>query len=420
MNKRQVQHAINKGFSHLEFTAVHQREVLSKVRGETVVKKKGSVGLVLAMVLLLAAVTALAVTIWNAAGEKALRLEAEKGSVYEWDTETRIAFVNDLMAMDILLPEDELAQMNDTTLPLDERDASARKIIIDLYGGPDRREDAISHRSILEKENGPFENWSLEDKAWYSQILEKYHYLGWDNWENAGYNVLPGKEDISREQAVQIAADAVSAAYGVDISDIPFKEALVSFARRSKVDPEPKWEITFSGYATVLLTPSGDITSDQYIQTPLEEAEQQRIRDEEAAAYRIRLREAEDKHGPEQYRWPLEVRAALFAPYDRMPKDSDMEAETAIIKAKEALTGTYGFDERFFDNLTAYVSLSEYSGTRNTEGSRNHETGAWNFAYSVNFDAPDQPLICGVTMLSDTGEILETYWNADGVIPSVG
>jgi len=46
MNKRQVQDAMNRGFSRLEFTANHQREVLSKVRGETVVKKKLSVGLV--------------------------------------------------------------------------------------------------------------------------------------------------------------------------------------------------------------------------------------------------------------------------------------------------------------------------------------------------------------------------------------
>ena len=81
---------------------------------------------------------------------------------------------------------------------------------------------------------------------------------------------------------------------------------------------------------------------------------------------------------------------------------------------------TYGFGEGFFDNLTAYVSLAEYRGYWNTEGSWNHETGTWNYAYSVNFDALDQPMVCGVTMVSDTGEILETYWNADGKPKSNG
>ena len=103
-----------------------------------------------------------------------------------------------------------------------------------------------------------------------------------------------------------------------------------------------------------------------------------------------------------------------------MPASSDMSVGAAILRAKEALMSTYGFYEHFFDNLTAYVTFDEYRGTWNTEGSWNDETGTWNCAYSVIFDAMDQPMACGVTMLSDTAEVLEIYWNADGAIPSAG
>jgi len=418
--RAEIHDALDNCLSGIDAMPSLRHDIMRKVRGETVVKKKLSIGLVFAIVLLLAAATALAVTIWNMVGERAVQLEAEQGSLYEWDTETRISFVNDLHALGMVLPEAEIAKMNDVSLPLEQRHAVATKIIVDLYGGEARREDAISHIDVLEKEKGPFETWSLEDKAWYSQTLEKYNFLGWDNWDNMGYNVLPGKNDITREQAVQMAADAISSAYGVSLSDIPANEASVSFCLRSKGNPIPFWEITFAGFSTVLLTPSGEITSDQYTGTPFEVAEQQRIWDMEAADNATLRRKMEEEYGLEQYRWPLEAKAMVFAPNHRMPIDSDMDVETAISRTKEALMSTYGFDERYFDNLTAYVSLTEYMGYWNTEGSWNDKTGTWNYAYSVVFDAVDQPMVCGATMVSDTGEILETFWNADGKVPSVG
>jgi len=385
---------------------------LNHKKEDVVVKRKLSVGLVCLVVLVMAAVTALAVTIWNMVGERAVQLEAEQGYFVEWDTATRISFVNDLQAMGMVLPEAEMAKMNDASLLLEQRHAVATKIIVDLYGGEARREDAISHIDVMEKEKGPFETWSLEDKAWYSQILEKYDYLGWDNWDNMSFNVLPSKDDISREQAVQIAADAISDAYGVALSDIPTNEALVSFCLRSKENPVPIWQIGFPGYTSVLLTASGEITGDQYAGTPSEEAKRLRINEMEVADNMVLRRKMEKEYGLEQYRWPLEAKAMVFTPNHRMPTDSDMDVETAILRAKEALMSTYGFDESFFDSLTAYASLSI--------GIWNHEKDAPDFEYLINFDAIDQPLVCGALMISDTAEILEVYWNADGVIPSVG
>ena len=405
MIKAEVRAALDECLSYVDDLPSLRYDIMRKARGEKPMKKKISVGLIFAIVTMLIAVTALAVTIWNMIGEKAVQLEAEHGYFVEWDTETRIAFVNHLQALGIVLPDSEMAKMNDESLPLEDRRVYATKIIVDLYG----REDAISHIDMLEKEKGPFVTWSLEDKAWYSKLLEEYDSLGWD----MEYNLLPGEDAISEVQAVQIAANAVSAAYGVTLSDIPTDKAAISFYRYPQDNPNPVWRIEFAGYTPVSLTAAGEITGDQYADTgtPFDEAERAHIQEMDDVEYKALLRKLEAEYGWDQYRWPLEV-MAMISHTHRMPTDSDMDIETAILRAKEVLMSTYGFGEDFFDNLTPYVSLSC--------GTKNLETDTWNYEYTVNFDGMNQPLVCGARMMSDTGEILETYWNADGEVKSNG
>ena len=372
---------------------------------EIIMRKKLSVGFVFAIVLILAAVTALAVTIWNVLGEKAVQLEAEQGYFFEWDTESRILFVNELQAMGVVMPDSETAKMNDPSLPLTERHAYATKIMVDLYG----REDAISHRDVLEKEKGPFETWSLEDKAWYSQLLEKYDYLGWDT----EYNMLPGERDISAEQAVQIAANAISSKYGIDMSIIPTDEAMVSFYRYPKDNVEPVWVIEFPGNNHVKLTASGEIMEDYGVFSIVDEEAQlpnwqQEADEQELAAF---LSEMEKAKGP-LHTWSLEDKLVISDIY-RLPTDNDIDEETAILKAKEAVMNAYGLDEQTIAQYTAFVWLvceSKYLGPDRT----------WDYCYRVNFGTIDQEQLWGVLMMSDTGEIIETYMNTEGENNSVG
>jgi len=102
----------------------------------------------------------------------------------------------------------------------------------------------------------------------------------------------------------------------------------------------------------------------------------------------------------------MEAKATAFSPHHRVPTGGDMDVDTAVQKATEALMGTYGFNGSFFDSLTAYASLAQGNDIWNDE------TDSWCFEYLINFDAAQQPLVCGVLMVSDTGEILECRWQA--------
>lgn len=370
-------------------------------------KKKLSVGLVLAIVLIVAAVTAVAVTIWRSTGEKAVQFEAEHGYFYAWDMQTKISFVNELQAMGVILPDSEVAKMNDESLPMEERHAAAVQIMADLYGGENGRVDAISHIDMLEKEQGPFETWSLEDKAWYSQLLEKYDSLGWD----MEHNVLPRAGDITKELAVQTAADAISSAYGIALSVIPADEALVSFYRYPKDNPEPIWSIVFPGNNLVKLTASGEIIEGEGLFPIVDEAAQRPTwqQDAEELDHAMFLYEMEKEKGP-MHTWSLADKLIISDIY-RLPTDNDMDEKTAVMKAKEALMHAYGLDEQYIDQYTAHVWLERANNTPEPDGT-------WSYCYRINFGTVDQEQVWGVLMTSDTGVVLETY--AEGEANSNG
>jgi hypothetical protein len=70
------------------------------VRGETVVKRKLSVGLVCAIVLLLVAVAAVAATLlWENYAAQVKQTESEQGSYVHWQTKDKIDLVKALIEM---------------------------------------------------------------------------------------------------------------------------------------------------------------------------------------------------------------------------------------------------------------------------------------------------------------------------------
>ena len=69
----------------------------------------------------------------------------------------------------------------------------------------------ISLHSIMQQELGELDpEWSLEQKAAYSALESEFELGGADE----DVNLLPGEDDIPREEAVRIAKDAIQAAFG--------------------------------------------------------------------------------------------------------------------------------------------------------------------------------------------------------------
>lgn len=203
--------------------ALRQRIAGLPAEREKTMKKKTGLALVLAAALLLAlAATALAAF---AASQgffaDVARIQLEGGYYDGWTLGEKEQVVR-LMKENGILTD---AQAWDAALR--ETDAQKRETSLDaLFAaryGVNGRTDVIGVDSILMKEKGPLETWSMEDKAWYSAMLEDIGLLGSD----AEVYMLPEEDAISVQEAERIAREAVISAYGMESDALDDCTALV-------------------------------------------------------------------------------------------------------------------------------------------------------------------------------------------------
>ena len=225
MDKRKqrdaIQHALNSTLSGLQDDPWLTQRVIVQAKGEKKVKKKFSIGLVVVLVLILAAVTALAAVTLNSLYEKIIEQEGQKGLIKEWDTQNLIALINWMQEAGIQLDEDQLSILDDELT-----DEQKRKVALAIIEGYyPARDGILTSVDIIAKEKGPIERWSLEDKNWLSDMLEQYQ----PSEVAHGRNLLPGEEDISEEEAKAVFFAALEEKYGQTEEDFDLDTFTTSF-----------------------------------------------------------------------------------------------------------------------------------------------------------------------------------------------
>lgn len=232
---------------------LHTIDTLPQVREETIVKKKISSSVVLALVLVLALATvALAVAYWRDTGEQVAALEAENGYFDAWPTEKKVELVRILNDAGELPDNTEVSALLAGLVDEPTMDKTATRIISEWSGQPI---DAVSLYSILEKLNGPFSGWSAEDKAWYTETLKKY---GMYTAEDIAYEI-PKTTDISEAEAIRIGKAALAKEYDVSVEYLDRFTADAAFIT-------PSWEI-------VGITPGEQIWNIEFTLTANENGE---------------------------------------------------------------------------------------------------------------------------------------------------
>jgi len=217
----QVRHAVNARLSGLEGDPWLAQRVIRAAKGEINVKKKLSVGFALAIALVLAAVTALALTL-DAYYEKTIEKEGQSGLIQTWSAADKTALVDWMVEAGIELDEANVAQLHHDGLSEDAKGALALEIIDGYYTA---RDGVLTSVDIIAREKGPMEDWSLEDKAWFSEMLAKYQ-----PGEVSSMNLLPTEEDITREQAIEIMYAYYEKEYGLTRDDFDESKMSVSFS----------------------------------------------------------------------------------------------------------------------------------------------------------------------------------------------
>ena len=173
-------------------------------------RRKPAAVLVAAAVLALLAATALAIAALSGFFTEATALPLNSSYMENWSLGEKEAVAALLVQYD--LPEDRAAWED----ALQEsgarrREAALDALFIEHYAVTSGGRRNISLHSIMQQELGELDpEWSLEQKAAYSALESEFELGGADE----DINLLPGEDDIPREEAVQIAKDAIQAAFG--------------------------------------------------------------------------------------------------------------------------------------------------------------------------------------------------------------
>lgn len=173
-------------------------------------RRKPAAVLIAAAVLALLAATALAIAALSGFFTEATALPLNSSYMENWSLGEKEAVAALLIQYD--LPEDRAAWED----ALQESGARRREAALDAlfikhYAVTSGGRRNISLHSIMQQELGELDpEWSLEQKAAYSALESEFELGGADE----DVNLLPGEDDIPREEAVQIAKDAIQVAFG--------------------------------------------------------------------------------------------------------------------------------------------------------------------------------------------------------------
>ncbi len=299
MLRNQIHTGIDRHCAALHADPHRVQRVLSAAnkKENTVMKKKIPFGLAVAIVLLLIFAAALAISLDNYFGGFAA-LENTYGEYESWPASAKTELV-DLMDKSGVLSVEESALWKDAA----NRNAAAEEVLAMHFTGM----LFIDTYNAMTRELGPIEQWTDAQRALYTTILQKYNKQGTD-WPRY---MVPGEEDLTREEAVRQAKQAVLSMFSVSeesLDDLVI-DAIFSVSESNTVGApldEPFWEVDFGyGYAyRIYMTRNGEMLGISGPQTAF-------------------------------YAWNIDIWEGTM---EATPSSYDADIETALHNASDALT----------------------------------------------------------------------------------
>ncbi len=322
--------------------------VLSRARGGPHMRSKLPFSLALALTLLFIAAGALALTLINPFAERVMEMEYEHGSFSDWTLEEKLTLVEAMEEFGI----DTSGIPDVSRLP--EAQASARlgEAIDTLYAG----EIGSLHYNILEKAKGLFDAWTLEDKAWYGELLVKY---GQAMRPNDCLYALPSENVMPMEDAYSLACLRLCAAFGIDCAELS-KYCVYPFYFSYCAAPDTYyWKFHWRNadqemMYSALIPVNADERGVELWRRPTD-AEMTAGADETTArALKMQAeRERLEKEKGSMITWTFEEQAAAEEGYG-VPRADEITREQAVEIAKAAIIRQAGLDGGALDGLYAY------------------------------------------------------------------
>lgn len=209
MSENRVKRAIDTDLSGLRTTARQREQIVQyAMEGQNPMsyRSKFRVSIVLAIALVMVtAVTALAVGLTNYFSGFA-ELENEYGEYEQWPGSAKVQLVELMLESGVLTAEDTPQWTDDLTG--EAKEAAAEEILGVYFNGMIYVDTYNAMTRVL----GPIEQWTDEQRVMYTELLEKYGKLT-DSWP---VFQLPGNGDLTRDQAVARAKEALLSVFSLD------------------------------------------------------------------------------------------------------------------------------------------------------------------------------------------------------------
>ena len=262
--EQRIQHSLNAELSGLNTTSWQRNQFFENATGGTKVKRKLTYSLVLAIVLLLIAATALAVTISYINGqkhiEKAMDISVEFDKYSEWDLDAKIRLIESMREDGIEVSESNWEALHGTDLSEDEKNVLADEILTEQYG----EGEYLWFYTIATVDWGEPQTWNLEQRYWFFKTMREKGLYGDYSW----IDLLPEDGDLTQEQAENIAKKAVEEAFDLSEEEMTHLHGDVAFFITDECST-PRWQVclykdqnVWSTEYTVLLTREGEVTED--------------------------------------------------------------------------------------------------------------------------------------------------------------
>jgi len=196
--REQLHHSVEMRLFDLQGDPWLTRRVVAQMKGEHKVNKRFSVVALLMLLLVLVAVTALAMGLTQYFSQVAA-LEHTYGDYDQWPGSAKIQLVRLMQESGLEVNAALTAQMQKADDA--EAEALAEAVLADYFGPQGK----INTYNAMLQELGAFDAWTLEDKALYSALLVQY---GWQK-EDWPLYLLPDAQAADRAVIIQNAKDVL-------------------------------------------------------------------------------------------------------------------------------------------------------------------------------------------------------------------
>ena len=212
------------------------RAMMAAARGvkeERVVRKKISFALVIVLVLILAAGVAIALTSWQNTAREIAANEKENGYFESWPVEKKKALAAAVIEQGYMGKTPEAEKLLAGGLTNEETQKISEDILSAFTG---QAVSEISFMEIMQAAWGPFEQWTHEEQAWYSQLMAD---MGIQGQDRTVYVVPEGPVD--EQKAISIARREIAKGYGVGEEALDGYAVTTSFQVPEFVKDKQAW-----------------------------------------------------------------------------------------------------------------------------------------------------------------------------------